>query len=214
MRIILLGPPGCGKGTQAERVAAKVGISRLTTGEMLREAVREGTALGKVAKQYLDNGTLVPDEVIVGLMREHMTAPVSRAGFLLDGFPRSLGQAKALDVALHESGQSIDHVVVFDAPETEIVRRLAGRRECGQCGAGYHVEFGPPATQGQCDRCGGKLVQRSDDNEATIRRRLQVYADSTAPLVDFYQVRGLTRRLDAVGTVEAVFSRICSLIAI
>lgn len=214
MRIILLGPPGCGKGTQAERIAGKLGISRLTTGEMLRAAVRDGTTLGKVAKQHLDNGTLVPDEVVIGLMREQMAATVCNGGFLLDGFPRSPGQAKALDVALSELGQSIDHVIVFDAPEAEIVRRLAGRRECRQCGAGYHVEFGPPALQDQCDRCGGKLVQRSDDNEATIRRRLQVYAGSTAPLVDFYQVRGVTRRLDAVGTVDAVFSRICSLIAI
>lgn len=212
-RIVLLGPPGCGKGTQADRIAAVLDIPRLTTGEMLRAAARAGTKGGAEAAAYMQRGALVPDEVIIQLMRERMAQPDARCGYVLDGFPRSRGQAEALDRMLTELPARLDLVLLLDVAEAEILRRLSGRRECSGCGATYHLTFQPPRSAARCDRCGGGLVQRDDDRETTIQRRLQVYAQQTAPLINYYAAQGILQRLAGVGTPEAVFATIRSLIA-
>lgn len=214
MRIILIGPPGCGKGTQAARISQLAGIPRLTTGELLRSAVRNGTALGKSAQAHMEQGTLVPDDIIIGLMGEQIKHAQCVNGYVLDGFPRTAQQAQALHELLQECGQQVDHAIAFSAPETEILQRLTGRRECPQCGAGYHLIFQPARVAGQCDTCGTAIVQRADDAEATVRKRLQVYEQSTAPLIRYYKQQGVLRAVDAVGSIDAVTERICSLIGI
>ncbi len=214
MRIILLGPPGCGKGTQAARIAEYARIPRLTTGELLRTAVRNGTVLGQQAKKCMEQGALVPDDIIIGLMREQVSSANCRSGYILDGFPRTRPQAEALDTLLEQCGQRIDHALAFDVPEEEILQRLTGRRECPQCGAGYHVQFQPPRVAGQCDRCGAALVQRSDDTEQTVRIRLRVYQESTEPLIVYYQDQGVLRPVNAVGSIDTVTERIRSLIGL
>lgn len=214
MRIILIGPPGCGKGTQAARLAQRAGIPRLTTGELLRAAVRSGTALGKQAQAYMEQGTLVPDDVIIGLMQEQIAHARCRRGYILDGFPRTLAQAQGLHELVERYGQRIEHAVVFAVPTGEIVQRLTGRRECPQCGAGYHRVFQPPKCCGVCDQCGTALVQRSDDAEPTVRKRLQVYEQSTVPVVTYYEQQGVLRHVNAVGSIDDVTQRICSLIGL
>ncbi len=205
MRVIFLGPPGAGKGTQARQAAARWGVPQIATGDMLREAVAAGTPLGRQAKQHMDAGGLVPDEVIIGLVVERLTQPDARKGFLLDGFPRTAAQAEALDRVLEEHGQALDRVVLFQIEDAELVARLTGRRVCRACGRNYHVVFSPPAQADRCDACGGALYQRSDDEEATVRRRLAVYARDTRPLIEYYRGRGLLARISGVGTVEQVF---------
>ncbi len=214
MRIILLGPPGCGKGTQAARLGELAGIPRLTTGEMLRTAVRNGTALGQQAQSCMERGALVPDDIIIGLMKEQVLGTRCAKGYILDGFPRTYAQAAALDTLLEQHGQRIDHALAFAVPEEEILRRLTGRRECPQCGTSYHVVLQPPRVAGVCDRCNVALVQRADDRDDTVRKRLQVYNQSTAPLIAHYQQQGVLRSVNAVGDVAAVTQRICSLIGI
>jgi adenylate kinase len=208
MRVVFLGPPGAGKGTQARRAAARWNVLQIATGDLLRDAVAAGTALGRQAKRYMDAGELVPDGVIIGLAGETLDRPEARKGFVLDGFPRTLAQAEALDRLLEERGVGLDRVVLFRIDDAELVERLTGRRVCRQCGRNYHVTFSPPARPGACDACGGELYQRTDDEEATVRRRLAVYQRDTRPLVEYYRGRGLLAEIAAGGSVDAVFDAV------
>jgi adenylate kinase len=191
LNVILLGAPGAGKGTQAERIVAQFGLPHISTGEILRAAVAAGTELGTAAQKFMQAGELVPDEVVVGIIRERLVEPDAARGFLLDGFPRTLEQAAALDQMLTAAGRAITHVVVLDVPEDELIERLSGRRMCRSCGKGYHVVFDPPKAEGVCDACGGELYQRADDNEETVRNRLVVYGKQTEPLIAYYTDKGL-----------------------
>ncbi|MGD0997794.1 MAG: adenylate kinase [Thermoleophilia bacterium] len=189
--IVLLGAPGSGKGTQAERIAPAFGLPHVSTGDILRAAVKGGTELGVAAKRFMDAGELVPDEVVIGIIRERLTEPDTTAGFMLDGFPRTLEQATALDETLAGARRSLGLVLLIDVPEEELVQRLAGRRACRSCGRGYNVVFDPPGVEGVCDVCGGELFQRDDDNEATVRNRLAVYRRQTEPLIGYYRGKGI-----------------------
>jgi len=208
MNLILLGPPGAGKGTQAKRLTADLGIPQISTGDMLREAVREGSPMGLKAKSYMDVGALVPDEVVVGIVEERIQQPDCAKGFMLDGFPRTTAQADALATMLDKKGLKLDHVVCIEADREELVKRLSGRRTCRQCMAPYHVLFNPPKKEGVCDKCGGELYQRDDDKEEAIRARLVTYESQTAPLIAYYEERGILRRVNGLGTVEEVYERI------
>jgi len=212
MNIILLGPPGAGKGTQASRLIGKYAIPQISTGDMLRAALKEGTPLGLEAKKYMDQGALVPDSVVIGLVKERIQKPDCSKGYMLDGFPRNVSQAEALDKMLGELKQRIDGVVCIEVPNKELLGRLTGRRTCRSCGAGYHVMFDPPKTDGKCDKCGGELYQRDDDNEATVSSRLKVYEDQTKPLIDYYEKQGKLRRIDGVGSMDAIFGRITAIL--
>jgi adenylate kinase len=194
--LILLGPPGAGKGTQAERLQADFGLAHISTGDMLRAQVAQGTELGREAEKYMNAGELVPDEVILGMIGRRIAEQDAREGFLLDGFPRNTNQADALAATLADSGRRLTGVLLIDVPDEEVVRRLAGRRVCLKSGHVYHVEFDPPKREGVCDQDGSRLIQREDDKEETIRRRLEVYARETAPLIDYYDAAGLLRRFD------------------
>ncbi len=209
-RLVFLGPPGAGKGTQATRVAARLGLVKLSTGDILREEVRQGTPLGKKVEGYMKAGDLVPDPVIL----EVMEVAMERAGgrFLLDGFPRTLGQAESLDQLLAARQWSLDAVVLLDVPDEEIVERLTARRVCPQCQRVYHLLYDPPRNDEVCDECGTPLVQRPDDQEDVIRRRLEVYRELTEPLVAFYDQRGLLRRVDGQGEVEEITRRILAVL--
>ena len=207
-RVIFLGAPGAGKGTQARRFAAGSGVPQVATGDMLREAVAAGTPLGIEAKRFMDQGALVPDEVVIGLVDERLARPDAAGGYVLDGFPRTVAQAEALDGLLRRRGQDLDRVVFFDVPRDELIRRLTGRRVCRQCGAAFHLVSAPPKAAGRCDQCGGALYQREDDAEATVARRLDVYQTQTAPLLDYYRRRGLLVQVAGEGPVEEVADRI------
>ncbi len=204
MRLIFLGPPGAGKGTQARELAREWGVPQVATGEMLREAVAAGTPLGREAKRIMETGALVPDDVIVGLIAERLRQPDAGGGFILDGFPRTIGQAEALGRLLKDLGQKLDGVVYFQVAEPELLRRLTGRRLCRQCQTAFHMVSAPPRREGICDHCGGPLYQRDDDSEATVRNRLRVYEQQTAPLLDYYRHRGLLTAIDGVGSVDAI----------
>lgn len=204
MRLVLLGPPGAGKGTQAERIARATGALHVATGDMFRQAVREATPLGLLAKGYMDRGELVPDDVTIGLVRERLSRADKAEGFVLDGFPRTRPQAEALERLLAELGLPLTAVLELAVPDDEIVRRLSGRRVCERCGRNYHVDFDPPRSPGVCDTCGGRLVQRDDDREETVRRRLAVYRRETLPLRDFYEERALLRSVPGVGRPDEV----------
>lgn len=208
MRVVFLGAPGVGKGTQAERIAAQFHVAKLSTGDLLREAVRNQTALGLEAKSYMDQGKLVPDVVVIGLVRERLADPSCTNGFVLDGFPRTVPQAEALGSVLLSKGITLDRVVNFQVSREDIVKRLSGRRSCPKCQSTFHVDFAVPKVSGICDRCGEPLVQRSDDRREAIETRLTVYDEQTAPLVRFYQDRGLLFQLEASGTVDAVFQHL------
>ena len=208
MRVIFLGPPGAGKGTQARQAATRWGVPQIATGDMLREAVAAGTALGRQAKQHMDRGDLVPDGVIVGLVGERLGQPDARKGFVFDGFPRTVAQAEALDRLLDEQGLALDRVILFQIAEAALVERLTGRRVCRACGRNYHVLFSPPARPDHCDGCGGPLYQRSDDQETTVRHRLAVYARDTRPLIEHYQRRGLLDTVSGEDAVEGVFAAV------
>lgn len=207
-RVIFLGAPGAGKGTQARRLAAGTGVPQVATGDMLREAVAEGTPLGIEAKRYMDQGALVPDEVVIGLVDERLARTDAGGGYVLDGFPRTVAQAEALDALLRRRGQDLDRVVFFDVSRDELLRRLTGRRICRQCGAAFHLVSAPPRTPGRCDQCGGELYQREDDAEGTVARRLDVYQTQTAPLLEYYQRRGLLARVAGEGPVDRVAAAI------
>ncbi len=212
MVLILMGPPGCGKGTQSKMLEEHYGLPQLATGDMLREAVKNGTEVGRRAKEYMDRGALGPDDLIIEVMRERMGRKDCADGFILDGFPRTPAQAEALGGLLKELGKNITAVVNLDVADEEVVRRLAGRRACLSCGATYHIAFSPPKAEGRCDKCGAKLVQRSDDNEGTIRERLSVYRAQTAPLISLYGKQGALRNVEGTGSIKGIFEKICSLI--
>lgn len=207
MVLILLGPPGVGKGTQAVRLADELKGAHVSTGDLLRAARREGTELGVRAQKYMDAGELVPDHLILDLVKEHLGGIAPGAHVLFDGFPRTTAQATGLDGVLKASGRRVDRVVLFEAPDETIVRRLSGRRSCPECGAVYNTFFSPPKAEGKCDRCGAALVHRSDDAPETVRRRLEVYRDQTAPLVTFYEASGAPfDRIRADRPVDVVFA--------
>ncbi|NLI82555.1 MAG: adenylate kinase [Deltaproteobacteria bacterium] len=208
MNIILLGPPGAGKGTQAKRLIDAYGIPQISTGDMLRAALKEGTPLGLEAKKYMDQGALVPDSVVIGLVKERILKNDCAKGYMLDGFPRNVSQAEALDKMLGDLSQKIDHVVCVEVPNEELIGRLTGRRTCRSCGAGYHVMFDPPKKEGVCDKCNGELYQRDDDNVATVTSRLRVYDEQTKPLIAYYEKQGKLRRIDGVGDMADIFARI------
>lgn len=208
MNIILLGPPGAGKGTQAKRLIDAYGIPQISTGDMLRAALKEGTPLGLEAKKYMDQGALVPDSVVIGLVKERILKNDCAKGYMLDGFPRNVSQAEALDKMLGDLSQKIDHVVCVEVPNEELIGRLTGRRTCRSCGAGYHIMFDPPKKEGVCDKCNGELYQRDDDNVATVTSRLRVYDEQTKPLIAYYEKQGKLRRIDGVGEMADIFARI------
>ena len=210
MRLILLGPPGAGKGTQAKFIEERLGVPHVSTGELLRAAVRAQTPLGKEAQQYMNRGDLVPDDLVVQLLEDRVRTADGQDGFLLDGFPRNVAQANVLERRLSTRGANIDHVVSIAVPKEELVRRLSGRRTCGNCGAMFHVAFSPPAKPGVCDQCGGELLQRNDDREETIYARLQVYERETEPLHEYYRGRGVLRTIDGTGSTHAVRERVLS----
>ncbi len=207
-RVVLLGPPGAGKGTQAKLLQDMTGAVQISTGDILRKAVADQTALGREAAGFINSGALVPDDVIIKLVAERLKESDAAKGFLLDGFPRTIPQAESLDRMLDQVGQRVNRVLLVQVPNAEIIERLAGRRTCRQCGALSHVVFSPSKKPGACDRCGGELYQREDDKEETIARRLQVYDKQTAPLVDYYRGRGLLRTIDGVGDIEKIRGRV------
>lgn len=209
MRLVLLGPPGAGKGTQAKMLVEELGVPQISTGDILRQAVADGTPLGREAKGYMDRGALVPDEVVIGIIRDRLAQGDCRRGYILDGFPRTVAQAEALGKTLQATGAALDHVLSLQVDEEELVKRLSGRRTCGTCGAMFHVAFNPPKADGTCDACGGPLIQRDDDREGTVRRRLHVYGEQTAPLIAYYEGRGLLRRVPGRGGIPEIFARIC-----
>lgn len=213
MRVVFLGAPGVGKGTQADRIAAQYGVLKISTGDLLREAVRNQTELGRQAKRYMDAGQLVPDSVVIGLVRDKLADASCAKGFILDGFPRTVPQAEELDKVLASQGVALDRVVNFEVPREEIVKRLSGRRSCPKCQAVYHDDFSPPRRHGLCDRCGEAVVQRSDDRPETIEARLRVYEEQTEPLIDYYKTQGLLSHLDGAGAVDAVNQRLNALVA-
>jgi len=208
MRIVLLGPPGAGKGTQAQMLKQLFGIPHISTGDLLRQAVKEETSLGKQARAYMDRGELVPDELVTAMVTERLQHPDCASGFLLDGFPRSIVQANALADELTRSGKRLDGVVSIMVPHANVIERLSGRRVCRECGTMYHERFDPPKRAGVCDKCQGELYQRSDDNAETVSARLAVYERSTAPLLSYYRDRGLLYEIDGRGAPEEVGQRI------
>lgn len=209
MRLVFFGAPGVGKGTQAQRLAAQEKIPQVSTGEILRESVKQGTPLGLQAKGFMESGKLVPDDVVIGLAREKLTSAACSRGYILDGFPRTVAQAQALDRMFQETGSGgLDHVVSFDVPNAQIIRRLSGRRSCPACQTVYHIEHDPPKREGLCDKCGGVLVQRADDKPETVEARLKVFDQQTSPLVEYYQTRGLLRRVDSTGDINEVYLRL------
>lgn len=207
MRLVLVGPPGAGKGTQAEFIAAHFAVPKISTGDIFRDNVARGTELGRQARQYMDAGQLVPDQVTINMVRGRLAEPDAADGFLLDGFPRTVPQAVALDKMIADLGASLDVVLELVVDDDEVIRRLSGRRTCRGCGKVWHVEFDPPSQEGVCDRCGGELYQRDDDRAETVAERLRVYARDTAPLVDYYGAQGKLVGIDATGPVEDVTVR-------
>jgi adenylate kinase len=213
LNLVLLGPPGAGKGTQAERLVEDFGLPYYSTGIILREAVAEESELGKQAKQYMDKGELVPDELINNVIAERLDSGEADDGFLLDGFPRTIGQAEMLEKTLEGRGRELSGVLLIDAPDDEVVRRLSGRRTCAKNSHVYHVEFDPPKNEDVCDQDGSRLIQRDDDKPETVRKRLSVYHDQTEPLIKWYEDRGLLRRLDGTRPPDEVHDRIRATLA-
>jgi adenylate kinase len=213
MRIILLGPPGCGKGTQAGRISERYRIPQISTGDLFRQAIKERNPLGQEVRKYLDQGKLVPDKVVVKMMEDRLSENDCKGGFILDGFPRTVAQARALDRMLKKKKLSLDAVLSIEVPDKEVVKRLSGRRTCQKCGAMYHVIFNPPVNEGICDKCQGELYQRDDDHEDTIQTRVQVYHEETAPLIKYYQDKGVLQKVEGVGSIDDIFGRIGQILA-
>lgn len=212
MKIIMLGAPGAGKGTQAQMIADKYNIPHVSTGDIFRENVKNGTELGLEAKKYMDKGLLVPDELTVKILLDRVAKNDCKNGYVLDGFPRTIPQAEVLDKAIAELGDKIDYAINVDVPDENIIRRMSGRRACLACGATYHVEHIPPKQEGICDKCGSKLVQRDDDKEDTVKNRLDVYHKQTQPLIDYYTKKGVLRTVDGTLDMKDVFGAITSLL--
>ncbi|WP_010652074.1 adenylate kinase [Oceanobacillus massiliensis] len=212
MNLILMGLPGAGKGTQAEKINNKYNIPHISTGDMFRLAIKEGTDLGKKAKEYMDQGNLVPDEVTIGIVKERLSKPDCNNGFLLDGFPRTIAQAEALQQLLTDLDRSIDYVLHVDVPEEKLVERLTGRRICPTCGTTYHVVYNPPKEEGICDKDGSKLIQRDDDQPETVKKRLSVNIEQTQPLLDFYQDKGYLVKVNGDRDIDEVFQEIQSIL--
>jgi adenylate kinase len=207
-----MGPPGAGKGTQAEKVVAAFGIPHISTGDAFRQAMQEGTPLGRKAKEYVDQGLLVPDDVTNGIVRERLRQDDCRNGFLLDGYPRTIAQAEALDEMLGEMGKRLEHVINLKVDRGLLLARLTGRRICKKCGATYHMVFNPPKREGVCDKCGGELFQRSDDTEEKVGTRLDEYVNKTAPLLDYYREKGLLREVDGEQDIDRVTAAIAAIL--
>lgn len=212
MNLILLGPPGAGKGTQAKLLIKKYGIPQISTGDILRAAVKEQTPMGLKAKGFMDDGALVPDEVVVGIVSERLSKEDCDTGFILDGFPRTVAQADALKAMLAGLGKSIEHVVSMTVDKEELLQRITGRRTCKGCGKGYHVVFDPPAVPSVCDDCGAELFQRDDDREDTMRKRLDVYELQTSPLIEYYGKASILRTVDGVGSIDGIQQQILSIL--
>lgn len=212
MKIIMLGAPGAGKGTQAKMIADKYGVPHISTGDIFRANISNGTELGMEAKKYMDQGLLVPDELTVSILLDRVAKDDCKNGYVLDGFPRTIPQAEVLDKALTELGDKIDYAVNVDVPDENIIRRMSGRRACLNCGATYHIEHIPPKTEGVCDRCGKELVQRDDDKEETVKNRLSVYHDQTQPLIDFYTAKGVLKSVDGTLPMDEVFQAIVAIL--
>ncbi|MBI3357080.1 MAG: adenylate kinase [Nitrospirae bacterium] len=213
MQLVFLGAPGVGKGTQADKVAAQYGSHKISTGDLLREAVRNQTTLGLQAKGYMDQGKLVPDSVVIGLVRAKLADPDYAKGFILDGFPRTVPQAEELGTVLNERGLRLDRVINFKVSREDIVKRLSGRRSCPKCQATYHVDFAPSKKGSLCDRCGEALIQRSDDQREAVETRLRIYEEQTAPLISFYEKKNMLSHLDGAGAVEAVYQNLTKVLA-
>ena len=208
MRLVLLGPPGVGKGTQARLLETQFGVPQVASGDLLRNAVREKSALGLEAKGFMDKGALVPDELVLKLVDARLQQPDAQAGFILDGFPRTVSQAETLAKMLEARGEKLDRVIAIGAPDEELIKRISGRRTCRECGAMFHVIYDPPRNMNLCNSCNGELYQRDDDAEDTVRMRLQVYAASTRPLLDYYERLGLLSAINGIGRVEEIGGRI------
>ncbi len=208
MKLVFLGPPGAGKGTQSERIRSDFGVVQLSTGDILRANKKAGTELGKKAQKYMDAGELVPDDLIIEMIKEELKKPELAKGYILDGFPRTVPQAEALDKLLADMGQKLDVVLVLEVPNEELIERLTARRVCKKCGKSYHLKFNPPKTEGVCDVCGGELYQRDDDKEEAIRNRLKVYEKQTSPLTEYYEKQNLAKKIDGLGDIDAIYERI------
>ena len=209
MRLVLLGPPGAGKGTQARMLEKRLGVPQVASGDLLRTAVRKKSALGLEAKRYMDKGALVPDDLVLKLIEERLSQPDAASGFILDGFPRTVAQAETLDAMLKKGGpRQLDKVIAIMVPDEEIVKRISGRRTCKNCGAMYHLIYDPPRNQNLCNSCNGELYQRDDDAEDTVRMRLDVYAATMRPLLEYYERAGLLKQIDGIGRPEEIQQRI------
>ncbi len=212
MKIIMLGAPGAGKGTQAKMIAEKYGIPHVSTGDIFRANIKNGTELGKEAKKYMDQGLLVPDELTVKILLDRVAQADCAKGYVLDGFPRTIPQAEVLDEALNKLGEKIDYAINVDVPDENIVRRMSGRRSCLKCGATYHIEHIPPKKEGVCDTCGSELVLRDDDRPETVQNRLKVYHDQTQPLIDFYTAKGVLKTVDGTADMKDVFAAVTDIL--
>ncbi|PST37726.1 MULTISPECIES: adenylate kinase [Clostridium] len=212
MKIVMLGAPGAGKGTQADKIAEKYNIPHISTGDIFRSNIKAGTELGKKAKSFIDQGLLVPDEVTIGMLLDRIHEADCENGYILDGFPRTIPQAESLTAALKENGEAIDFALDVEVPDANIVNRMAGRRACLKCGATYHTEFAAPKKEGICDKCGSELVLRDDDKPETVQKRLEVYHEQTHPLIDYYKKKGVLHAIDGTLSMETVFKNIVDIL--
>ncbi|MHB0867534.1 MAG: adenylate kinase [Thermoleophilia bacterium] len=214
MRLVLLGAPGAGKGTQAKKLIEMMSIPQISTGDLLRAAVSAGTQLGVEAKSFMDKGELVPDSVVLGMMKERLSEDDCKNGFILDGFPRNTAQAEALDAMLVSLDMPLDSALSVDVPLEDLMKRLTGRRTCKECGQMYNIHFSAPATENICDKCGGELYQRDDDQEETIQKRLEVYTQQTAPLIDYYSGKGILKSVQGTGSIDDIFANVVKTLGI
>jgi len=212
MRLVLLGAPGAGKGTQAKKLIEKYGIPQISTGDILRQNVADGTPLGKEAKSYMDAGKLVPDSVVLGLVEDRLKKDDCKKGYILDGFPRNTAQAEALDKILDKLGMGLTAAISVDVPKEDLMKRLTGRRTCKTCGQMFNIYFNAPAKEGVCDKCSGELFQRDDDKEETIKNRLEVYDAQTAPLIDYYGGKGILKGIEGTGSIDEIFNKMVAAI--